>query len=68
MSGLDCTRTCEDCRYVWVGDWLKGKKYWRCMAPGEYFGRGYIVGIGKPNPYRPAWCPLVCVPPKEAKL
>lgn len=54
---LDCSRTCESCRHVWTGDWVRGKRYWRCMAPGEYFGHGYIVGIGRPNPYRPAWCP-----------
>ena len=46
---------------------MRVKKYWRCMSPWEYFGRGYVVGIGKPNPYRPAWCPLVWVPDKEAK-
>lgn len=58
-TGFDTTRTCEGCANVRTSHWLGDKYCWRCMAPGEFLGKGYVVGIGKPNPYRPAWCPLI---------
>lgn len=51
----DYSRTCEGCRFLITEPWLKDVQSFRCGADGRC--KGYIVGIERPLPYIPAWCP-----------
>lgn len=51
----DFTRTCAGCDAVIQEQWPRGKTGYRCGEPGPC--KGYMVGIGRFNPYIPAWCP-----------
>lgn len=55
MRYADYSRTCEGCEHVIAEKWPKDKSAFRCFAPGRC--KGYTVGIGRFNPYIPAWCP-----------
>lgn len=53
----DFSRTCAGCASVVEEPWGKGKMGYRCGHDGPC--RGYMVGVGRFNPYIPAWCPLL---------
>lgn len=54
-ASADFSRTCEGCSHLASEPWTKGKKWFRCFAPGP--NKGYHVGTGRVLPYVPAWCP-----------
>ena len=55
VRGADFSRTCEGCRSVKRDRKAKLGTMFRCCAEGPHKGRS--VGIGRYEPYVPAWCP-----------
>lgn len=55
MIGAEFGRDCRECPEVETEPYARDRLCWRCMAEGEH--RGWIVGVGRPFSYVPAWCP-----------
>lgn len=54
----DFSRTCEGCPHVTTEPFATAAGpgvAFRCFHPGPQWG--YVVGIDRPEPYVPAWCP-----------
>lgn len=55
--GADFSRDCRKCVYCKKeANWTLKKAAYRCMCP-NHKRSGWIIGIGRPLPYVPAWCP-----------
>lgn len=59
----DFSRTCKGCESVKEIPWPVRGSYteetvaYRCLAPGPR--KGYVIGIGRFEPWIPAWCPML---------